>query len=72
MYYVLISLLLLIFIVLWMINHCKKEPFIESLNVYKNCKKIFREKQRNIDKYSKNKIDDIKYKIRRFIRQSGL
>ena len=70
-YYVLISLLLLP-IVFSILSDCNKEPFIENLNVYKNCKKMIREKRRNIDKYSKNKIDDVKYKIRRFIRQSGL
>lgn len=72
LFIILVISLLLIFVGLSMIKHYKKEPFIESLNVYKNCKKIIREKQRNIDKYSKDKIDDIKYKIRRFIRQSGL
>ena len=50
----------------------KKEPFIESLNVYKNCKKIIREKRENIETFSKNKVDDVKFKVRRFIRQSGL
>ena len=70
----LIKLLLLLIIILISLKMCNKEqePFIENLNVYKNCKKMIREKRRNIDKYSKNKIDDIRYKIRRFIRQSGL
>ncbi len=71
MYYVLISLLFML-IILSMISDCNKEPFIESLNVYKNCKKLIREKRQKFDKYSKDRIDDVKYKIRRFIRQSGL
>tara|TARA_B100000902_G_C27057627_1_gene787410 strand:- start:607 stop:822 length:216 start_codon:yes stop_codon:yes gene_type:complete len=71
MYYVLISLLIML-IVLSIVTDSNKEPFIESLNVYKNCKKLIREKRRKIDKYSKDRIDDVKYKVRRFIRQSGL
>ena len=38
MHYLLISLLFMIFI-LSIISCNNKEPFIESLNVYKNCKK---------------------------------
>tara|TARA_B100001094_G_C18138711_1_gene776621 strand:+ start:234 stop:449 length:216 start_codon:yes stop_codon:yes gene_type:complete len=71
MYYVLISLLIML-IVLSIVTDSTKEPFIESLNVYKNCKKLIREKRRNIDKYSKDRIDDVTHKVRRFIRQSGL
>ena len=65
-------ILLFLLITLSIVSGGKKEPFIESLNVYKNCKKIIREKRENIETFSKNKVDDVKYKVRRFIRQSGL
>jgi hypothetical protein len=65
-------ILLFLLITLSIVSGRNKEPFIESLNVYKNCKKIIREKRENIETFSKNKVDDVKYKVRRFIRQSGL
>lgn len=65
-------ILLFLLITLSIVSGGNKEPFIESLNVYKNCKKIVREKRKNFEKFSKNKVDDVKYKVRRFIRQSGL
>jgi hypothetical protein len=71
MHCILIVLLFLL-ITLSIVSGGNKEPFIENLNVYKNCKKIVREKRRNIETFSKNKLDDVKYKVRRFIRQSGL
>ena len=65
-------ILLFLLITISIVSDGNKEPFIESLNVYKKCKKIIREKRENIEKFSKNKVDDVKYKVRRFIRQSGL
>ena len=65
-------ILLFLLITLSIVSDGNKEPFIESLNVYKNCKKIFREKRNIFEKFSKNKIDDVKYEVRRVIRQSGL
>tara|TARA_Y100000748_G_scaffold293379_1_gene282878 strand:+ start:759 stop:974 length:216 start_codon:yes stop_codon:yes gene_type:complete len=65
-------ILLFLLITLSIVSDGNKEPFIESLNVYKNCKKIVREKRNIFEKFSKNKIDDVKYEVRRVIRQSGL
>ena len=65
-------ILLFLLITLSIVSRGNKEPFIESLNIYKNCKKIVREKRNIFEKFSKNKIDDVKYEVRRVIRQSGL
>jgi|TARA_B110001450_G_C17519069_1_gene439760 hypothetical protein len=71
MYSILIILLFLL-IILSIVGSCNKEPFIESSNIYKNYKKNIRVKRKNIENFSKKKIDDVKYKVKKFIRIHGL
>ena len=66
--------LLIIFLIIFLLNliNCNKEPFIQNLKIYKKCKKFTRTSKVKINHFLKDKIDEIKYKIRRFIRQSKL